>query len=187
MRGDGHNRQVRAGSRSRSRIAAVDASPSITGICTSMKTRSNVPAETRSAASWPFTAIVTRWPSFSSMRCRSLRFTLTSSATRIRSWRRGAIRAGRVGPALDVAVPLPVRCPLFLRRLDPRGEMEGAAPALLTLEPDPAAHQLNQALRDGKTEAGPPYLRVVELSAWANSSKISACFAAGMPMPVSRT
>ena len=29
--------------------------------------------------------------------------------------------------------------------------------------------------------------RVVELSAWANSSKISACLSAGMPMPVSLT
>ncbi len=33
----------------------------------------------------------------------------------------------------------------------------------------------------------PPYLRVVEASAWAKASKISRCFSAGMPMPVSLT
>ena len=33
----------------------------------------------------------------------------------------------------------------------------------------------------------PPYLRVVEPSACVNASKMPCCFAAGMPMPVSRT
>ena len=33
----------------------------------------------------------------------------------------------------------------------------------------------------------PPYLRVVEPSAWAKASKISRCLSGGMPMPVSLT
>jgi hypothetical protein len=33
----------------------------------------------------------------------------------------------------------------------------------------------------------PPYFRVVELSAWANGSKMWASLFSGMPMPVSRT
>ena len=33
----------------------------------------------------------------------------------------------------------------------------------------------------------PPYLRVMELSAWVKEEKISFCFSGGMPMPVSLT
>ena len=33
----------------------------------------------------------------------------------------------------------------------------------------------------------PPWVRVVVPSAWAKASKMSACFSAGMPMPVSVT
>ena len=33
----------------------------------------------------------------------------------------------------------------------------------------------------------PPYLRVVELSAWKKAPKMRACLAGGMPMPVSET
>ncbi len=33
----------------------------------------------------------------------------------------------------------------------------------------------------------PPYLRVVDESAWVKGEKIDSCFSAGMPMPVSAT
>src|SRR5947207_1626622 len=50
------------------RIAAVASNPSITGICTSMKTRSKLSFSTACSASRPFAATATEWPLFSSSR-----------------------------------------------------------------------------------------------------------------------
>ncbi len=53
--------------------------------------------------------------------------------------------------------------------------------------PRSAAHHLDQPLARW---SGPVrcrrYLRVVEVSAWLNASKIGVCLSGGMPMPVSR-
>src|SRR5581483_10108394 len=39
-------------------------------------------------------------------------------------------------------------------KLEQRGEVEGAAAALLALHPEPAAHHLHQSGRDGESQAG---------------------------------
>ena len=69
-----------------------------------------------------------------------------------------------------------------------RGEVERAALARLALDPDPAAHQLDQ-LRARSPGPGRcrRICRVVEPSAWAKASKIARLLVGGMPMPVSRT
>ena len=55
------------------------------------------------------------------------------------------------------------------------GEVERAALAGLALHPDAAAHQLDEADEIARPRPVPPYLRVVEPSAWANGSKIARC------------
>ena len=42
-----------------------------------------------------------------------------------------------------------------LRQAEPRGEVEGAAPAQFALDPDPPAHHRDQSRREGQAEPGP--------------------------------
>ena len=68
----------------------------------------------------------------------------------------------------------------------PDREMERAALARLALDPDPCRPScVTSRAEIARPRPVPPYWRVVELSAWVNASKITACFSAGMPMPVS--
>ena len=69
-------------------------------------------------------------------------------------------------------------------RPEPRGEVERAALAGLALDPDPAAHQLDQLRRDGQPQAGAAVLarrRAVGLGERRRRS--ASCLSAGMPMP----
>ena len=77
-----HNRLVHPRAFFLLRINLVASSPSMTGICTSMNTRSKaVAAPAVSMASWPFVATVTRWPRFSSSRVAKCWLTSLSSAS----------------------------------------------------------------------------------------------------------
>ena len=89
------------------------------------------------------------------MRCRSLWFTMTSSATRIRSWRGGAFTRSRtvwscVGRGRSRLVRCPRSCDGWTHAVKwkvlPR-------PSSLSTQIRPPI-SCNQALRDGKTEAG---------------------------------
>ena len=71
-------------SRSISRIRRVAFKPSISGICTSMKTRSNFPFVTASTASRPFSACDKVCPCFAKIPVATARFTTLSSASKMR-------------------------------------------------------------------------------------------------------
>ena len=69
--------------------------------------------------------------------------------------------------------------PRSCRRRRPRSrsgavKWKRAALAGLALDPDPAAHQLDQLRGDRQAQPVPPYCRVVEPSAWVNGSKIAS-------------
>ena len=57
--------------------------PSSSGITMSSRTTSHDPARRRSSASRPFSAVPTSWPDAASVRASSVRFTRSSSTTRI--------------------------------------------------------------------------------------------------------
>ena len=64
-------------------------------------------------------------------------------------------------------------------------EVEGRAWPAVALHPDAPAHQLHQVPRDARPRPVPPYLRVVEVSAWLNDWNRRAHCSGVMPMPVS--
>jgi len=59
------------------------------------------------------------------------------------------------------------------------GEMKRTALPNLALDPELAAHHLDQPFRDRQAEAGASILRVVEPSACVNASKIFSNFSPG--------
>ena len=86
-------------------MALVACSPSISGICMSMRTASKRADSSASTASRPLLATTTLCPSFSSMRCATRWLTGLSSASRIDSdaapgaARRGTGTGAATGPA----------------------------------------------------------------------------------------
>ena len=84
---------------SASRIRRVASKPPTSGICTSIRTRSKVPAPQACTASRPLAARVASWPARLRASMASCWFTRLSSATRMRSWRSAGARraAGRFG------------------------------------------------------------------------------------------
>jgi hypothetical protein len=56
-----------------------------------------------------------------------------------------------------------------------------------SLSPTSTAHELGEALADGKAQPVPPYLRVVDESACENDWKSRPIASCDRPMPVSRT
>ena len=134
--------------RSRSRIAAVASSPSMTGICTSMKTRSKVSIDAQVGG---FPAVGDDRDDVAEFVEHQLQHSLIHRDI-VRDqdletpWSAASV-AGAIGPARRRAIGIGRR-----RRLEPDGEMERAAAPLRALDPDAAAHQLHEALRDGEAE-----------------------------------
>ena len=100
---------------------------------------------------------------------------------RCRRRRAGACRQRR----LDAGETAPARQAPAGARI---GEAEGRRARPGALDPHRAAHQLRQALADRQAQPVPPYLRVVDESAWLKLWNSRVCRpSGGRPMPVSRT
>ena len=81
-----------------------------------------------------------------------------------------------------------IRCATTPPQAQPRREMERASLPRHAFDPEAASHHGHQALAEiDRPSPVPPYSRVIELSPWANASKITPCLSAGMPIPVSLT
>ena len=132
--------------RSRRRISAVASNPSISGICTSISTRSKVSRASASIASRPLATAVTSWPRLTSRPTATRWLTTLSSATSTLRRRTGGLATAIRSPATAVSSAAS----------SASGEMKCAADVGLALEPDASTHQRDERRGNREAQARPP-------------------------------
>ncbi len=173
----------------RRRSSRVAVWPSITGICMSIRIRSNDSSATRSSAIWPFSASLTRSPTSSSRMRTSWRFSLPSSTTS--TWRSGKVQ--RVGSAAATAASSEASMAGGASSSIPSRSPAGSIRWKVVPCPNSLVATMSPPIARAKPRLivspspVPPKRRVVEASAWTKGSKIDSSLSAGMPMPLSLT
>ena len=159
-------------------IAAANMSPSMPGICMSVITKSYAARAVahcrRASASFAFGMQVGMTPQEERWWCRMCRFVALSSTTSARK----PARVLRFAVAVRASAGcLPSRT--VNQKVDP-------LPGVLVTPMSPSIMEVN-CLEIANPNPVPPYLRVVEPSAWLNALNKRACASSETPIPVSLT
>ena len=163
-------------------MARAVCSPSMPGICISSKTTwygspSRKALRNTSIALEPLATVFTRQPNPSKVLVRMVRLVALSSTPSMR------ISDRLTGVIMSGVVP---RFSAGCFSNDIWNQKVLPIPALLCrpISPPMASTSCLQIVRPNPL---PPYLRVVDPSAWVNLSKIDFCWSSGIPIPVSCT